>query len=198
MHDYEAALKAAETALGLGSGSSEGKPALAETLLTIAELLAAIGRRDREVVNYLHQFAQTSKRPLGVDVTWSRAHEILGDAYFNLGQYDEAAMAYRAALQFNPDHPWEVSLLYRIARSYYHQRAYQETVETIQNLLAAARADGQPVDDYRVYDLLGSAQFALGKYDRAAEAYQQALQLAPPNADVDKIRTYLDYAQERI
>lgn len=198
MHDYEAALKAAEMALSLGSGSSEGKPALAETLLTIAELLAVIGRRDREIVTCLQQFAQVAKRPLGVDVTWSRAHEILGDAYFNLGQYDNAAAAYRASLQFNPDHPWEVSLLYRIARSYYQQRAYSETVETIQNMLDAAQADEQPIYDYRVYDLLGSALFALGRYDKAANAYHRALELAPPGADVDKIKMYLDYAQERI
>lgn len=200
MHDAQAALKAAEMALSLVSnlGADTKKSALAETQLMIAELLASIGHRDREVVACLNQFMQNAKRPLGVDVTWSRAHELLGDASFNLGQYDNAVAAYRSALQLNPDHPWEVSLLYRIARSYYQQRAYQETVEVAHHLLDSANTDGQPVTDYRIYDLLGGAEFALGKYDQAAAAYGRALDLAPPGADTEKIRQYLDYARERV
>jgi tetratricopeptide (TPR) repeat protein len=176
----------------------DSRRALAETQLTIAELLSSIGGRDREVVNCLQQFTQNSRTPLGVDVSWSRAQELLGDAYFNLGQYDNAVLAYRAALQYNPDHPWELSLLYRIARSYYQQRAYRETIDVVQNILDTARIDEQSVGDYRIYDILGSAQFALGKYDKAADAYRHALELVPAGVDTDKIKTYLEYACERI
>jgi tetratricopeptide (TPR) repeat protein len=199
MQNYGAALKAAEMALALvPSGGTESKHALAETQLTIAELLSSIGGHDREIVNCLQQFTQNAKKPLGVDVTWSRAHELSGDAYFNLGQYDDAVSSYRAALQFNPDHPWEISLLYRIARSYYQQRSYHETIDVVQNMLDIVRADEETINDYRIYDMLGGAQFALGKYDKAADSYRHALELAPLGVDVDKIKTYLDYACERI
>lgn len=199
MHNYSTALKAAETALALVPNSgAESKHALAETQLTIAELLLTIGGREREVMSCIQQFTQNAKMPLGVDVTWSRAQELLGDASFNLGQYDNAVSAYRAALQYNPDHPWELSLLYRIARSYYQQRAYQEAIDVVVDILNIATLDEQTIGDYRIYDLLGSAQYALGKYEKAADAYRRALELAPPSVDTEKIKTYLDYACERI
>lgn len=199
MYKYDQALQAAETALKVAtSARGENKLALAEALFTNAELLAKLEGRDREVVAYLQQFLQTSRKPLGVDVTWSRVHEMLGDAYFRLSQYNEAASAYLAALQYNPYHPWEISVYYRIARSYYYKRSYEKAVEAIQRMLQAAQAEGQEVRDYRIFDVLGNAQFALGRYDKAVEAYQEALKVAPPNAEnLDKIRTYYTYAQER-
>jgi cytochrome c-type biogenesis protein CcmH/NrfG len=48
-----------------------------------------------------------------------------------------------------------------------------------------------------VYDVLGNAHFALKRYAEAVEAYRIALQIAPPNAEnVDKIKTYYQFAQE--
>jgi tetratricopeptide (TPR) repeat protein len=199
MQNYEAGLRAAETALALvSSGSVENRPVMAEALLAIADLLTYIGQRDREVVSRLQQFMQYAKKPLGVDVTWSRVNEMLADAYFNLGLYDDAIAAYRAALQFNPDHPWELSLLYRIASSYYQLRAYQKCIEALHNMLDAAKTDEQVINDYRVYEMLGAAFFALGQYAQAIDAYERALLLDPPNANADKIKTYLEYAREHL
>jgi tetratricopeptide (TPR) repeat protein len=145
----------------------------------------------------LQHFLQISKKPLGVDVTWARVYEMLGDAYFKTGQYSAAAGSYQAVLQFNPYHPWEVSLYFRIARSYYQQGDYERAVQSVNRMLEAAQAEGQTVSDYRVYDVLGNAQFALGKYDDALEAYRTALHVAPPNADnLDTIRAYHDFAKE--
>lgn len=199
MQNYEAGLRAAETALALvSSGSVENRPVMAEALLAIADLLTYIGQRDREVVSRLQQFMQYAKKPLGVDVTWSRVNEMLADAYFNLGLYDDAIVAYRAALQFNPDHPWELSLLYRIASSYYQLRAYQKCIEALHNMLDAAKTDEQVINDYRVYEMLGAAFFALGQYAQAIDAYERALLLDPPDANADKIKTYLEYAREHL
>ncbi|GIL13620.1 MAG: hypothetical protein BroJett038_23400 [Chloroflexota bacterium] len=199
MQNYEAGLRAAETALALvSSGSVENRPVMAEALLAIADLLTYIGQRDREVVSRLQQFMQYAKKPLGVDVTWSRVNEMLADAYFNLGLYDDAIVAYRAALQFNPDHPWELSLLYRIASSYYQLRAYQKCIEALHNLLDAAKTDEQAINDYRVYEMLGAAFFALGQYAKAIDAYERALLLDPPDVNADKIKTYLEYAREHL
>ena len=198
MHNYEQALAAAEMAVEVAvAAGPEARLSLTEALLTAGELLAGLDGRERDVVNYLQEFLQNSKKPLGVDVTWSRVHEMLGDAYFRLGQYENAADAFRAALQFNPYHPWEVSLHYRIARSCYQKRDYEAAVRAVKQMLAAAETEGEPVRDYRVYDVLGNAHFALKRYAEAMEAYGIALEMAPPNAEnVDKIKTYYQFAQE--
>lgn len=198
MRNYEQALATAEMAVEVAAGAGpEGRVNLIDALLTAAELLAGLDDREQDVVSYLQEFLQISKKPLGVDVTWSRVHEMLGDAYFRLEQYENAAEAFRAALQFNPYHPWEVSLHYRIARSCYQKRDYEAAVRAIKQMLAAAETEGEPVRDYRVYDVLGNAHFALKHYPEAVEAYQMALQIAPPNAEnVDKIKTYYQFAQE--
>ncbi len=165
--------------------------------LRIAELLAEMEGHDKDVISTLQQFVQNTRKPLGIDVTWSRINEMLGNAYFNLSQYENAVEAYNSALQFNPDHPWEVSLYYRIARSNYHQHAYTETIAAIQKMLSVARTDEQAINDYHVYDILGNAQFALGKYEQAVEAYRTALQMAPIDS-IQKIKSYYDLARARI
>ncbi len=199
MRDYENALIAAKDALSFVSNHIEKRYNFSEALLNVAELLAELGNRDKEVVSVLQQFAQNIKRPPGVDVTWSRVNEMLGNAYFNLGQYENAVAAYSAALQFNPDHPWAVSLYYRVAKSYYQQRAYSDVIITINHLLDLVSTEEQIVNDYQIYDVLGNAYFALGRYEKAVEAYQIALQIAPPNADnVGQIKSYYQLASERI
>jgi cytochrome c-type biogenesis protein CcmH/NrfG len=66
-------------------------------------------------------------------------------------------------------------------------------------MLKLASDEEQSIDDYRVYDTLGNAQFALGHYENALKAYQTALQMAPSNAEnLQKIRSYYDLARERI
>lgn len=196
--EYRAALAAAETAVNIAASSgSDNRLSLAEALLTVGEMLMNFPGRERDAISHLQQFLQISKRPLGVDVTWSRVHEMLGDAYFKLMQYELAAEAYEAALQYNPYHPWEISLYYRIARSYYHQNNYTGTVTAIKQLMSTAENEGEPIHDYRIYDILGNAQFALGQYTEAEASYRAALELAPANAEgLEKIRKYYQFAQE--
>jgi len=196
--EYKQALAAAEKAVSIALNSGvENRAGLAEALLTAGEMLADFEGRERDAIHYLQQFLQISRTPLGVDVTWSRVHEILGDAYSKLMQHDLAIEAYEAALQYNPYHPWEMSLHYRIARSYYHQSDYANAVAAIERLVAAAEAEGEQIQDYRIYDVLGNAQFALGHYAEAVAAYQKALETAPANAEgLDKIRKYHEFAQE--
>jgi tetratricopeptide (TPR) repeat protein len=199
MRDYARALESAEKALSVVSNNSDNKLALAEALLTTGELLAELENRDKDVINVLQQFIQNVRKPLGVDVTWSRVNEMLGNAFFNLGQYDSAIASYQSVLQLNPDHPWAISLYYKIARGYYHLRQYGEAVRAINHMFEIASVEDQSIDDYRVYDTLGNAQFALGHYENAVKAYQTALQMAPSNAEnIHKIQSYYDLALERI
>jgi tetratricopeptide (TPR) repeat protein len=91
--------------------------------------------------------------------------------------------AYQSALQFNPYHPWEESLLYRVARSAYHAGDYDTAIESIRRLIGSAEKDEEPVSDYRIYSLLANALYAQQQYPQAADAYAHALRLAPPNAE---------------
>lgn len=198
LHRYDQALKAARTAVQVASmTSSDAKVALPEALLMLSELLHEGEGHEREVISCLQQFMQYSRKPLGVDVTWSRVHEMLGDAYFKSAQYPPAAVAYENALHYNPYHPWELSLLYRMARSLYQCGDYERSGMTLRRMIDAARKDGQPLTDYRIFDLLGNTYFAQGDYGQALTSYQQALELAPADGEqVDKIRSYHNFALE--
>jgi tetratricopeptide (TPR) repeat protein len=196
MRRYDEAIDAANTAISVAS-SAEGKAGLPDALLSAAETLTLIEGRERDVIAHLQQYTQITKKPLGIDVTWSRIHEMLGDAYFKTNQLANSVAAYQASLQFNPYTPWELSLHYRIARTLYQQGDYTKSVRAIQQMLKAAAADGQAVGDYRVYNILGNSYFALKSYPEAIDAYQTALDIAPSNADgVDKIRQYYQFAQD--
>ncbi len=198
MNQHQPALVAAEQALTVAERAGvENRAIWAEALLAAGELAGSLAGRERETVNYLQQFLQISRKPLGVDVTWSRVYEMLGDAYTELGQFEQAANALRSALQYNPYHPWEASLLFRIAQACYHLNSYEDTIAAVQQYVVAVEQDGDTVQDYRVYDVLGNAQFALGHYADAFVSYETALRLAPASAgDLDKIRRYQQFAQE--
>jgi tetratricopeptide (TPR) repeat protein len=196
MHNYTAAVEAANSAITVAL-NAEAKAGLADALLSAAETLMLVDGGERDVIAHLQQFIQISKRPLGIDVTWSRIHEMLGDSYLETNQLQNAVAAYQASLQFNPYTPWELSLHYRIARTLYQLGDYEKSVQAIRKMLQAAEADGQAVGDYRVYNILGNSYFALHSYSEAILAYERALQMAPANSDsLDKIRQYYQFAQD--
>lgn len=194
MHQFDAAVDAANTAISV-AGTADGKAGLTDALLTAAETLAPLEGREKEVIAHLQQYVQMSKKPLGIDVTWSRIHEMLGDAYYKTNQLQNAVSAYQATLQFNPYTPWELSLHYRIARTLYQLGDYERAIQAIQKMMQTAEADGQTVGDYRVYNILGNSHFALESYRHAAEAYRTALEIAPASTEgLDKIRQYHQFA----
>ncbi len=195
---YDEALKAAQQALqAMTAAGPEARSGQQDAHLALGEILAEIPGRELEAVEHLQQFLQLGKKPLGVDVTWSRVNEQLGDLLFLLGRYEGAIEAYHNALAFNPYHPWEVSLYYQIARCYYRLRAYEKTIAAIQQMQRAAVSESVELTDYRPFHVLGNAYFALEQYREAVAAYEQAVRLAPAQAeDLDKIQTYLRFAQE--
>jgi tetratricopeptide (TPR) repeat protein len=169
---------------------------LAEAHLALGDILAEMPGREREAVDCLTQFLAESRRPQGIDVTWSRVHETLGELWFRQERYDLAIDAYFSALTYNPYHPMEVLIHYQIARSYFRQKDFEKTVSAVEQMMTAALNDGSPITDYRVYSMLASAHFALSHFAEATTAYQQALDLAPATAEqLEEIRTYLHSAQ---
>jgi len=192
------ALAAAQQALQIMAGlGAEMRGGQQDAHLALGEILTSMPGHEAEVAHHLQQFLQLGKKPLGVDVTWSRVNELLGDMLFRLERYDSAIEAYNNALNFNPYHPWQAAVYYQIARCHYRLRAYEKTVATIERLAEALAEDGQGVSDYRVFHLLGNAYFALEQFPLAVKAYQQAISLAPSDAeDRDRIETYLRFAEE--
>jgi tetratricopeptide (TPR) repeat protein len=197
MRQHAEALEAAQNALMISG--KDNKIGMADALLSAAEILSEMEHGERDVIAYLQQFLQISRRPLGVDVTWSRVHEMLGDAYAKTGAHTAAVSAYEAALKFNPYHPWEQSLSYRAAKSCYHAGYYDRVVDMLQAMIRKAEADKDSIQDYRVYSLLGNALFALERYRDAAEAYKNAMALAPAHSEtLSTLEIYLQRAVDKL
>jgi tetratricopeptide (TPR) repeat protein len=168
-----------------------------ETLLAAGEILAQMNEYQGQAVDYLQQYLDLRPTPTGVDVSWSRANELIGDTSFNLGHFTQATGAYRTALEYNPYHPWQISIYYRIARCYYYQRMFDDVIETINHLFKIAADESSDINDYRIYDILGSAYFACKRYTHAYKAFQRAQQLAPRRSRAyEKIQLYCDYARQ--
>lgn len=185
--DLSAAYMAAAEALQIaGADPSKARAAVVEVLFVVAEILAEMPGREEELIAALKRFIQLDKAPVGVDVTWSRVYEMLGNAYMALLEYALAIPAYEAALRFNPYHPWSETLQYRIAVAQYQLGQYQQTAEFLIGLLQG----GVETEAYRMYALLGNAQFALGLFADARRSYEQALHRAPAGIDTSTVRAY--------
>ena len=197
-HHYDDALGSAQMALSIADPSEpDYRVAVSDAHLSLGEILSVLPGREREAADHLEEFLQHSRRPQGVDVTWSRVHETLGEMWFRLERYEQAIEAYHSALAFNPYHPWELTVYYQIARSHYQLREYEKTIAAIEQMQKVAQTEQQPIKDHRVYSLLGDAHFALSHHSQASVAYQQAVDLAPQNADnLDTLKTYLKFARE--
>jgi len=197
--DYTQALAAADTSLKIAGGcGAAGRDALADAALFAAEVAAELPGRERAVIAYVQQFTSASKRPLGIDVTWSRSQELLGDAYLRAGLAAEALESYQAALRYNPYHPWELKLYFQIAHCYYQLHEYNRSANAVNVLLRSADEDEPVLRDFRVHALLGNALYAQGDYANAANAYRAALLNAPEHADgLDGLQTYYHDAMER-
>lgn len=185
------AILSAKKALKL---AEDNRPLLADAAFALAELLSRSSGHALEIIEHLQSFMQLSKNPIGVDVTWSRAYEMLADAYFETQQYEAAVMAYHNALDCNPYHPWEESLHYRVAVSYYQQKDYAAVIEGINRLLA----EGKALEDYRVYNLLGNSHFGLRQFPEAVANYEKSLALAPAGTDVQTMQHYYELCQQII
>lgn len=190
----EESVEAARMAVNLAA-SSESKRGLSDALLSVSETLSPLQGKERETIQYLQQFVQISKKPLGIDVTWARVYEMLGDAYAHSNQHINALAAYEAAFQYNPYTPWELSLHYRLARSAYQAGEYERALQAIDRMIKVSEADGESVTDHRVFALLGNTHYALNHYDEAVKAYEHAITCAPNDApDLETIHQYRQLA----
>ncbi|NJL94681.1 MAG: tetratricopeptide repeat protein [Anaerolineae bacterium] len=199
LSEHQRALSAAQKALqAIQSGTTTAhRNLLPEAHMALGDILALRDGAEAEAIKHYLRFLQSSKRPPGIDVTWSQVHENIGDLSFRIERYQEAINAYEKALEYNPYHPWEVKLHYQIARCHYRMRAFEKAVEAIQRMKHLAAQEHANITDWRVATLLGNAYFALEQYPAAAEAYREAIALAPPGAsELERTEIYLRFAEE--
>lgn len=138
---------------------------LPETLLLLADLSSQEIGKNRDVVEYLQLFFQLSKSPLGIDVTWSRACELLGNTYVSLGKHENAISAYYEALRYNPYHPWENDILYKIANCYYYQSQFGKANDILKSLISKGEAS------WHLYELMGHICYATDRHEEAEQNY---------------------------
>lgn len=186
LDDFNAAIQALDIALAIASENAEtDRTALAEVLLAKAEILNHFGGNEKDILYYLQQFTQISKKPVGIDVTWSRVSEMMGNIYFRLGNTEEGIASLEAALRFNPDHPWATSVYLQIARAAYQLKDYRRVIKTLNQI-----TDSRSSPDFRIYELLGNAYFALREYSASIEAYDTALEHASTEEAINSIQRY--------
>lgn len=170
---------------------------LRDTLLSIAEQLALIAGKDKEIIAYLQQYVQLAKSPLEVDVTWSRVQQMMGNALVNMNQYSEAILAYKNALLTNPYTPWKETIDYQMAKCFYFRGNYAETITILKQNTNPITEGTQP--EHLLFDLLGSAYFALGNYTEALEAFAYALQSAPQGTEFsEKVKLYHHFSKQLV
>jgi tetratricopeptide (TPR) repeat protein len=194
---HQGALDAIQAGLDVAAtAGSEGRLGLADAAFAAAEIASEMPGYENDLIEYIRLFFQNSAKPVGLDVTWSRAYEMLGTAQMSIGQPAAALASFRSALSYNQYHPWELVIYFRMARCHYQCGNYEDAIATIDKILTLAEQEGQPISDYRVYSVLGNAHFALGQYERACAAYEQALAMLPRNDEAaEGIRRYHTFAQ---
>lgn len=190
LDDFSAALHALDMALEIASENADlDRATLAEALLAKAEVMSHFGGNEKDILNYLQQFIQVARKPVGIDVTWSRVSEMMGSIYIRLGNTEEGIASLEASLRYNPDHPWATSVYLQIARGAYQLKEYRRVIKTLDHI-----PDSRNHPDFRVYELLGNAYFALREYAASIEAYDIALEHAPTEDTIHSIRQYRELA----
>lgn len=165
--DLSLAFTAAKTAHQIAhQHGASTRAIIGDTLLVAAEIAAKMKNHERECIELLEQFIATNRTPPGVDVTWSRIHELLGNARYALGQFEAAITAYHSMLHYNPYHPWDNSIYNRIAQCHYNLGQYQKAIETAQSVVENPDTSEAVI----AYELLVKTYTAMHRDDEAQQA----------------------------
>ncbi|MBN2206276.1 MAG: protein kinase [Candidatus Aminicenantes bacterium] len=94
----------------------------------------------------------------------------LGNHYFALGRYEEAAAEMKKALALDAHYGLALN---QLAYAYANMGQPEKALPLFEKYAAMAPGDANPVDS------MAETYFRLGDYDRAAEKYQEALRIKP-------------------
>jgi tetratricopeptide (TPR) repeat protein len=184
---------------------------LPEAYLSSADILSLLTGFEDESIEYYLKFLQSSEKPPGIDVTWSRVYEQIGLLSLRLAQTStpsqgqfrkwtqQAIHAFEKALQSNPYHPWEGALCYYMAQSHYQLQQFDRAIGLLEELEKSAPSLAGLLEAWRIALLKGHAYFAQAYYLQARAAYRHALDLAPTTLhNKAAIQGYLHFAEQHI
>jgi tetratricopeptide (TPR) repeat protein len=126
-----------------------------------------------------HAFAEATaqaKRAVALDPTDSHAYGILGDAYLEVGQYEEAATTYRRMVDLQGD----LYAYSRLAGLKSLHGDVESAVADLERAIALGQAQERPRESiaWAMWQL-GNEHLALGRLTAAESRYQEALQTFP-------------------
>lgn len=96
-----------------------------------------------------------------------------GNSAYQSGQYLEAELEYRKALDLQPDRP---DALFNLAACLFQQGRYDQAVQALEQSLAT---ENDPEQIARIQYNLGTSLMAKEDYPAATEAFRSALRLQP-------------------
>jgi Ca-activated chloride channel family protein len=166
-------------------------PLALAVLLLLIELL--MGERKTKLSSSLQQWiprrtaaaALLVIAPFAADSQTVRSHVGHGNAAYEKGDFSNAEIAYRKALEKDPT---SFEARFNLGNSSYKQQRYDEAVRSYANAGSNAEGERQATALYN----LGNALLKSGKRDEAVEAYKQALRFNPHDEDS---RYNLEYAR---
>jgi tetratricopeptide (TPR) repeat protein len=99
-----------------------------------------------------------------------RLYNVLGNVYYDRGEFDMALLKYEKSLQLNPKNP---TTYYNIGTAHYKQNKLAEAVASFNAALACS-------PEYtEVYNNLGLAYHKQGRLTEAESVYKKAIELSP-------------------
>jgi superkiller protein 3 len=102
----------------------------------------------------------------------------LGNIYYNAEAYDEAIHAFKKAIELDQSYGWSYN---NLASIYVHKGRYAEAIPLYQKGLQLL---DETKDKALLWNRLGDAYRRLDECDKAAAAYQKAIELDPDNVSL--------------
>ena len=117
-----------------------------------------------------NKMIQLLKQSLNIEPGYAVAHNNLGIAYKDIGQFAEAISSYRKALKIRPDYPEAYNNLGNVLKE----------IGQLDNAISSYRKALKLKINYpEAYNNLGIALKEIGQFDKAIDSYRKALSIRP-------------------
>ncbi len=115
---------------------------------------------------------------VGGDLNTARIWNELGNIYYNIVAYDEAIKALKKAIELDHSYGWTYN---NLASVYIHKGDYAEAIPWLQQGIPLMR---ERRDQAMLWNRLGDTYRHMDQQDKAADAYQKAIELSPENVSL--------------